>query len=225
MAVLMAIVISACLPVERSPVQRHGNRVILLDPVMGLDDAWEHNRLRREDTLYEISDSELGKTLKATGQNSASILYRLFEKPGLDCDLLEWSWYVDNPQSHSNLLQKGKDDVAASLFVIFGDPGLFLDRSVPTLKYVWSNRQHQVGDVIAGPYHKKYIRSLIMQSGGASGQQMIRQQVNLRRDFQKVFEREAPERIFGVAIFTDNDDTQQPIEAHYGRIELVCRGV
>lgn len=224
-AILIALISSACLPPVRTPVEQHGNHVILFDPIEGLDTAWEHSRLRRADTHYEINQSQLGKTLKATGQNSASILYRLFETPGLDCGVLKWSWYVENPQADSNLLQKGKDDVAASLFVLFGDPGLFLDKSVPTLKYVWSNKRHQVGDVIEGPYHKKYIRSLIMQSGGAPVKKMIAQQVDLRRDFQKVFAREAPERIFGVAIFTDNDDTRQPIQAHYGRIELVCSDV
>ena len=220
--IVLLLVGVACLPIKRAPVESTDGRVVLFDPAAGLGEEWEHSRLRRADTRYETVNSELGPTLRATGDDSASILFRLFEAPGLHCDRLEWSWRVAAPQPDSNLRVKGEDDVAASIFVIFGDPGLFLDQAVPTLKYVWANQNHAVGDVIAGPYHKKYIRSLIMQSGGAQHAGLVKQQVNLKQDYQRAFGTAAPERVFGVAIFTDNDDTQQPIEAHYGRIEMFC---
>ena len=212
----------SCVPINRAPVEQQGGRVLLLDPQSGLGEEWDHSRLRRADTRYEIIQSELGTTLRATGDNSASILFRLFEAPGITCDRLEWSWLVREPQADSNLRVKGEDDVAASIFVIFGDPGLFLDQAVPTLKYVWANQQHEVGEIIPGPYHKKYIRSLVLQSGGKDQSRLVKQQVNLKQDYQRAFGQAAPDRVFGVAIFTDNDDTRQPIEAHYGRIELTC---
>ncbi len=45
---------------------------------------------------------------------------------------------------------------------------------------------------------------------------------NLSDDYKKAFGEVRKDGIYGIAIFTDNDDTKEPIVAHYGRIELLC---
>jgi len=74
------------------------------------------------------------ETLKSASWTSASILFRLSEPIDLGCNTLRLSWYVQKPQQGSELRTKGNDDVAASVFVLFGDPGIFYDKPVPTLK-------------------------------------------------------------------------------------------
>ena len=218
---LLALLVSNC-SMDRSALDRKDNLIVLLDPELGLDEEWEHRRLKRNDTEYVPVETELGYSLQATGNQSASILYRFFA-PVSNCNKLRWSWWVGEPQSGSDLHIKGKDDVAASVFVMFGDPGLFQDNPVPTLKYVWANKRHRKGEVITGPYLKKFVRSIVLRNDSASDQKMVSETVNLTQDYAMAFGEEPKDAIYGVAVFTDNDDTREPIVAHYGKIELLCR--
>ena len=220
----LLLFLAGCATVEKAPVVQHDNLVVLLDPKQELGEDWEHQRLRRADTSYERVDNSFGHTVRATGNESASILFRLFEPVDRDCNMLRWSWFVSKPQPGSDLHTKGMDDVAASVFVLFGDPGMFRDRPVPTLKYAWANDKHRKGEIITGPYHRKYIRTIIARTGNTSTDELVTELVNLDEDFINAFGEAPAEWIHGIALFTDNDDTREPVTAHYGRIELLCEG-
>jgi len=219
---LLAVFVSGC-SVDRIALDKKDDLIVLLNPELALDGEWEHRRLKRSDTEYVHVETGLGHTIRATGNQSASILYRFFEPISLNCDRMRWSWFVQEPQPGSDLRVKGRDDVAASVFVMFGDAGLFQDKPVPTLKYVWANKQHNKGDIIAGPYQKEFIRTIVLQNDNAGEQKLVTENVNLKQDYVKAFGVEPEGNIYGVAIFTDNDDTREPIVAHYGKIELLCR--
>ena len=218
--IFLLLFCAGCVSPDRQALSKSGNNIVLLNPEFGLGDDWQHRRLRRADTRYEAVETELGFTIRATGQQSASILYRLFEPTGPECKRLRWSWLVRQPQPGSDLHIKGRDDVAASVFVMFGDAGIFQDKPVPTLKYVWANNSHQKDEVIVGPYQKKYIRTRILRVGGADA--LVTETVNLREDYLRMFGEAPNNGVYGVAIFTDNDDTRESIVAHYGKIELIC---
>ena len=220
--VCLIVLCASCMPLDKTPPDKHDNLIVLLNPELGISEHWEHRRLRRGDTTYARVESALGYTIQATGNRSASILLRLFEPIDPGCNTLRWSWYVQKPQQGSELRTKGKDDVAASVFVLFGDPGIFYDKPVPTLKYVWANDKHRKGEIIAGPYHKKYIRTIIVRTGSPVDQRLVKDRANLREDYIKAFGDVPQDGIYGIALFTDNDDTKEPIVAHYGRIDLLC---
>jgi hypothetical protein len=219
---LTTILCAGCATPERTPLVQHEEAFVLLDPRSELGDDWEHRRLRRGDTAYERTESALGHTIRAVGRRSASILFRVFDETDPGCDTLEWQWHVDQPQPGSDLRTKGKDDVAASVFVLFGDPGIFRDRLVPTLKYVWANNRHQEGDIIAGPYYEEYVRTIVVRTGGADGKRLVTNRTRLFEDFERAFGKPPEGGVHGIAVFTDNDDTGEPITAHYGRIVLLC---
>jgi hypothetical protein len=220
--VCVLVLCASCATLDKTPPDRRDNLIVLLNPELGIGEHWEHRRLRRGDTTYTQVESTLGYTVQATGNKSASILFRLFEPINLGCNTLRWSWYVQKPQQGSELHTKGKDDVAASVFVLFGDPGIFYDKPVPTLKYVWANDKHRKGEIITGPYHKKYIRTVIVRTGSSVTHELVTDRTNLNDDYLKAFDEARKDGIYGIAIFTDNDDTKEPIIAHYGRIDLLC---
>jgi len=78
---------------------------------------------------------------------------------------------------------------------------------------VWANNNHQVGDIIVGPYFKKNMRTFVVRTGSATDQKMVMNRTNLSEDYKKAFAESPPDGIYGVAIFTDNDDTREPITA------------
>ena len=213
---------AGCTTIEKTVPDQQEGRVVLLDPEVELGEDWENRRLRRGHTKYERVSSTLGETIQATGNRSASVLYRLFEPVEPRCKLLRWTWYVREPQPGSDLHVKGMDDVAASVFVLFGDPGIFMDRRVPALKYVWANHRHKAGEIIVGPYHKKFVRTIVVRTGASADVRLAVEQANLFEDFERAFGKSPENGIYGIGIFTDNDDTNEPIVSHYGRIELLC---
>lgn len=214
--------LAACTITQKAIIRSGERDVILLNPEDGISTHWEHQGLKKRNTLYERVKTDLGTTIRATGNVSASILYRMFEPIDLNCDKLGWSWYVYEPQATSNLRIKGEDDVAASLFVFFGDPGMFRDKPVPTLRYAWANQKHHVDEIIKGPYHEEFLRTIIVRIGKPERQEMIDEDRNLIEDFMRAFGDVPGSGIHGIAIFTDNDDTGEAIEAHYGMVSLIC---
>lgn len=223
--VFLLALCSGCASLDKTSLDESDNRVVLLNPGEEPGGEWEHRRLRRGDTAYRRVSSSLGDTIRATGNESASIMFRLFEPVSLDCNRLRWNWRVAKPQAGADLHVKGKDDVAASVFILFGDPGIFRDTPVPTLKYAWTNKRHRVGEVIVGPYHRKTVRTIVVRTGSPVEQELVTDIANLGEDYLRAFGETPADGISGVAIFTDNDDTREPIVAHYGRIELLCDGI
>lgn len=217
----MLFVIS-CATTTENTLTRTNNKILILTPSSGLDESWEHQVLRKRGTTYTRSESGLGNTIKATGNTSASILYRVFEGIDLSCNTLEWSWFIEELQQTSDLRKKGLDDVGASILVAFGDPGPFRDNPVPTLKYVWANAKHIKNEIITGPYQAKYLRTIIVQTGPAVEYNLVWEKRDLVSDFIEAFGKSPSDKIYAIGLFTDNDDTREPITAHYGAITLVC---
>jgi hypothetical protein len=63
---------------------------------------------------------------------------------------------------------------------------------------------------------------LIVRAGKTGARRLVKEQRDLIADFEKAFGRQPDDGIHGVAIFTDNDDTGQPIVAYCGEIWLEC---
>ena len=214
--------VTSCATTTAHILTRTNNKILILTPSNGLDESWEHQVLRKWETTYTRSESDLGNTIKTTGNASASILYRVFEGIDLSCNTLEWSWFIEELQQTSDLRKKGLDDVGASILVAFGDPGPFRDNPVPTLKYVWANARHSKNDIITGPYQAKFLRTIIVRSGPADKYGLVRERRNLVSDYEEAFSVSATGKIYAIGLFTDNDDTREPITAHYGAIALIC---
>ncbi len=115
------------------------NTYSLFDPATVIQDQWQHMPLRWE-TEYRLVYLDGRLALRAVGRESASGVIRRVQVDPNRCPVLEWTWRVERLQSDANLRVKESDDVAASLFLLFGDPGFFSNPDpVPTLRYVWPN--------------------------------------------------------------------------------------
>jgi len=51
----------------------------------------------------------------------------------------------------------------------------------------------------------------------------ISERRNVVEDFQKAFGRDPPETVEVIALFTDNDQTGEPVEAFYGPIRALSK--
>lgn len=187
-----------------------------------IDDGWWHAKFQGE-TEYLLVPLGRRVAIRAVGRDSASGLFRRVQVDPVRCPTLEWSWRVDRLQDAADLRTKQGDDVAASLFVLFGDPGMLSNPvPVPTIRYVWSNDRERPGSVIDNPYLPQVVRNIVVRAGAADAGRFVRERRDLVEDFAAAFGGRAVPQVEAVAIFTDNDQTRQPVTAFYEKAEFLC---
>jgi Protein of unknown function (DUF3047) len=196
----------------------------LFDPARAIQQDWIEMAFVGY-TDYRISSYQDRLSIRAEGQRSASGLVLPVDFDANDCPFLEWDWRVEVLQDGASLYEKDLEDVAASIFVMFGDPGSFMaPNPVPTLRYVWTTERVQEETIVDSPYLPGVVRSIVVQSGQISPLAWESERRDLVADYQAAFGGLPKDRVYAVAIFTDNDQTQEPVIAHYGPARLLCAG-
>ena len=188
-----------------------------------IEDEWQQLRFLGT-TRYRVELFQDRLAISARGRRSSSGLMRRVEIDTDQCPEMEWSWSVTVLQPSADIRIREREDVAASIFLLFGDPGFVFDPSpVPTLRYVWTNERVAVESVIDSPYMPGTVRSLVVRSGLDSAPQWITQKRHVGRDFRTAFGYAPPGPVRAIAIFTDNDQTGEDVEAYYEWARVLCK--
>ncbi len=222
--VLLALLVSACANPPRTEVSGvvGTGHVSLFDATTVIQDAWLHIRMRGA-TDYRLAVQEGRVAIVAVGQESASGLFRHVAVDPERCPVLEWSWGVETLQPNADIRLKAREDVAASVFLLFGDPGFLTDPDpVPTLRYVWTNEKVPAETIVESPYLPGTVRSLVVESGSKRVGTWVMERRNVAQDFERAFGYPPKDHIQAIALFTDNDQTKQPVKAYYGWARVVC---
>lgn len=201
------------------PSARAGAPLLLADPVASLQQAWTHKRFGAA-TRYERVMLDDVAAIGAVGRDSASGLYRETSYRLEEHPWLEWAWRVDRLQRTADIRLKSREDFAAAIFLIFGRPSM-INRDVPTLAYVWTSDRLPAGAIVDSPHHPGSVRSVVVRSGGGHLGQWMRERRNVLQDFRAAFGQEPPDAVEIVALFTDNDQTGEPVEAYYGAVSAL----
>lgn len=166
-------------------------------------------------------DEEVAIEGKVDGSSSA--LARWIDIDTALCPIAEWSWRVDQLPDGADLSRRASDDVAASVFFVFGDPGTLANPApVPTLRYVWSTAANPAGSVIDSPYFPGTLRSLVVRSGTDETGRWVTERRDLRADFITAFGEPPPEPVRVIALFTDNDHLKVPVRSLYRSASAYC---
>lgn len=220
----LLVLIAGCavVPGKDAGTPRPSTGTHLFDAVTVLQDQWLHFSLRGK-TDYRMAVMNGRVAIRATGQQSASGLIRRVAIDPVKCPIIEWSWSVTKIQQGADLRVKEAEDVAASIFLMFGDPGFLFDpKPVPTLRYVWTNDRLPLDTIIDNPYLPGTVRSIVVESGGKRVDEWVIERRNMSKDFEKAFGYPPKKNIQAIVLFTDNDQTLQPVEAYYGWARVVC---
>jgi hypothetical protein len=192
--------------------------LLLADPEEPLETAWEHIVFEGA-TEYSRDTVDGRAAIRARGRDSASGLYREVSYSLGDRPWIQWAWRVERLQPSADIRIKEGQDFAAALYVMFGRPGP-LNRDVPVLTYVWTNDSVPVGTVVPCPWHPEIMRHMVLRSGGRLGQWEDERR-NVVEDFRRAFGTEPPGDVEMIALFTDNDQTGEPVEALYGAVRAL----
>lgn len=209
---LLALGLAASLAIAAAP----GGEIVLLEPGAPIDQLWSRGGWRSQ-TEYSRAEAGGVAAIRAVGRNSASGLHRELRYRPADYPWLEWTWRVDKLQERADIRDARREDFGAAIFLLFGRPGL-LRRDVPTLSYVWTNARLRAGEVVVSPHHGGMVRSIVLQAGTERLGQWIRERRNVVEDYRRAFGSDPPDTVEMIALWTDNDQTGDSVEAYYGRM-------
>ena len=198
-----AIVLIAVLPAYAgppAPVEALTVR-LLGDFSPGWREAWKSQQLGGETTSYRAVREASGMALRTESDNAATALYRLVDVGSRQVSVT-WRWKVERSLRHDNEKERGGDDYAARLFVIFG-PELF-SRNTRALCYVWAGREAP-GSSYRSPYTDT-VQTIVLQSGDAKAGVWINETPDIAGDYRRAFGEE-PVPISAIAIMVDTDNT------------------
>ncbi|MEM9045176.1 MAG: DUF3047 domain-containing protein [Pseudomonadota bacterium] len=195
-------------------------------PIFSAGDAVEKNW--RAVTVWGESEIRLvaqeGEiAIRAETDKSSIALIRGVEiDPGL-CPEVEWLWRVDAMPLEADLASRQAEDVAASVFFAFGDPGAFTNPDpVPTIRYAWATETNPVDEVVDSPYFPGVIRTVVVRSGPADLETWITERRNIVADYELAFGEKPEDEIEVFAIFTDSDHDNGPAIANYRWARALC---
>ena len=181
--------------------------------------------------------------VRVQGRGQAAFVHRPL--PG-QATCLAWRWRVDAGPPPTDLRRKGGDDRALALTVGFTDYGpnagiaaraqmamaqaVAGDHRLPrsTLSYVWGGTGQEAAGAPRGfftsPWSTHTSRVRIMHPAQARRGQWVEEKVDLGADWRAAFGGNAVPALLEVAIGTDVDDTNSPIDAQVENIRLVACG-
>jgi len=208
------------------PTTAQATDMVLFDAADGLG-PWRHIHFDGS-TEYRQVVVDGQAAIRARGIGGASMLARKLPRavrhavgtPEQGCTALSWTWRVDALQSGADIAVKAREDVAAAFYLQFADSATVKG---PVLRYVWTNRHYIPESVVDSPYLPGRERSLVVAAGLKQAGQWITVRRALEADFLHLFGGIRVPDLDGIALFTDNDQTGQPVRAYYRRATLSCR--
>jgi hypothetical protein len=165
-------------------------------------------------------------TLDISSEGTVSVLWKKLPPSMWEANQANWDWAVEVSVPATDLTVKGGDDRNLSIYFVFS-PQEYLPRSrgkltdllnnknVRVLMYVWGG-DHDQGEVLPSPYLEDFGKTIILQRAGTG---RAREQVNLANDFLRVFG-ENPEKLVGIAISADSDDTRSKISSSISNLQI-----
>lgn len=152
----------------------------------------------------------------AVAEASASALYRDVEIDLTRTPYLQWSWRIDQlPALKASETAKPGDDFGARVYVVRA--GLFGQLTASALNYVWSQQQRP-GSHWRNPFTERAVMWSVQRGPQRQGEWVTHTR-DLRADWRAAFGEEV-ERIDGIAIMTDADNSSSRAAARYGRIRF-----
>lgn len=178
------------------------DETVLANPSSMLQTAQRHDFVGRNSFERVIGPN--APCLRSTPQGSASGLYQATNAPAAHLTSVQWQWTVDRLSLEADIRTIEKEDFAAKIAFVFGEPTLF-SRDVPTLAYVWTATPVANGAIV---HSARFAGLRYIQLRGAKDiQRWWQEKRDVISDFRRAFGAEPP-RLHYIAIFNDNDQTR-----------------
>lgn len=178
----------------------------------------------KSEYLYSVEQEDENKFLRFEGIEAKHLNFPLMDKEGLnilETPVLKWDWRIHNIPEGGDEGSSSKNDVAASVYVVF-DTSRILFKEVPvTIRYTWSST-HPVGSEFSKLRGRQRIMVLGTGDEGIGDWQTFER--NLVEDYEHFFDKKPPARPIALLILSASDDTRSFTKADYDNFELHPEG-
>jgi hypothetical protein len=170
--------------------------------------------------------------IKAESEASGAPIYKIAKFNPQDYPYISWRWKADNILEKGNAYTKKGNDFSVSLGIIFDyDPQrasfiksvkyslikLFYGAYPPdyVILYVWGNGVHEKkGDIITNPYSET-VKMFVLENGNSNLNKWRIEERNILEDFKNAFGTYPKQRVGGIGIHTDSDNTSLYYSGNY----------
>ncbi len=181
--------------------------------------SWEEKVFKGK-TVYQVLGSDDKRFLQSQSRDSSSGLYVKVNydvTPGLE---LSWSWKaVAFPKKKEplKLSNRGEDDFAARLYVIFPSSNFFKS---DVIEYLW-DENIPAGHFESSPYSER-VKLFVIRSGPAPTENdgWVSEKRDIYEDYRKLFGKEPKKALGALALMSDSDNTGTTSEACFGQLAL-----
>ncbi len=188
--------------------------------------GWNLLKFRGSKTLTRYTPVEDGNNIyiRAESDGSAAPIYKIAKFDPKEYPYIAWKWKTENILEKGNAYTKKGNDFSVSLAIIFDyDPQrasfikrikysfikLFYGVYPPdyVILYVWGNGVHEKkGDIITNPY-SEIVKMIVLESGRLQLYKWKREERNILEDFKDAFGTYPEQKVGGIGIHTDSDNT------------------
>jgi hypothetical protein len=196
--------------------------------------GWHLFRFRGSTKLTSYTPVEDGNNvyIKAESEASGAPIYKIAKFSPQEYPYISWRWKTENILEKGNAYTKKGNDFSVSLGIIFDyDPqrASFIKRvkysltklfygSYPpdyVILYVWGNGVHEKkGDIITNPYSET-VKMFVLENGNSNLNTWRVEERNILEDFKEAFGTYPKQKVGGIGIHTDSDNTSLYYNASY----------
>ena len=174
-------------------------------------------------TQYVVVPFDGQRVLKATSNDSATIITKPIRIDLEETPYLNWSWRVEDQLSGINETTKSGDDFAARIYLVIGDN--LLNPATKAINYVWSSNQPRYSRW-SNPFAGEKVQMIAVRGATDTISQWRKEKRNVYQDLINVFgdkgsehkNRKAYRYLDAIAIMTDSDNSGRAATAYYGDI-------
>lgn len=131
--------------------------------------------------------------------------------------ILSWKWRVFNLPNGANIHDNGRNDAAASIYVVWGFGHILFKKVPKTVRYVWGSGQPE-GTVMSKLFGNQKI--IVVKSGAADKGEWVTFHRNIVKDYKRLFGDNPPKTPLAILILSDGDSTHSYVKADYDDIKL-----
>lgn len=170
---------------------------------------------------YKVQEEDGNKYLHYQGTSAKHINFPIINKDGIniyETPILSWKWRVTDIPEGANEDEDGKNDAAASIYVVFDMGRVALFKRVPkSIRYTWSSTLKEGTELSEFFGNQKIV---VVESGKEGLGEWHTFQRNIMEDYRRLFGDNPPKKPLAILILSDGNSTGNTAVADYDDIEL-----
>lgn len=176
----------------------------------------ERDHDTRDQYQYRVMEENGKRFLRYEGTNALHLNLPLIntEVDIHETPLLSWQWRIHDIPEGGDESSRSRNDVAASIYVVWGTNWLGLPRVV---RYTWSSTLPE-GDYFERNFNQQKVK--VMGTGDRDTGTWLTFERNIIEDYREFFGSEPPDEPLAILILSAADDTRDFTKADYADIRL-----